>query len=46
VIFVTGSLYLVGDIKRRLAEAVLRERGASGFPDSTTGANLSAAARH
>jgi dihydrofolate synthase/folylpolyglutamate synthase len=46
VIFVTGSLYLVGDIKRRLAEAVLRERGASGFPHDPTGANLPAAARH
>jgi dihydrofolate synthase/folylpolyglutamate synthase len=46
VIFVTGSLYLVGDIKRRLAEAALREGGASGFSDSATGANLPAAARH
>jgi dihydrofolate synthase/folylpolyglutamate synthase len=45
-IFVTGSLYLVGDIKRRLAEAALRERGAPGFSGGSTGANLPAAARH
>ena len=46
VIFVTGSLYLVGDIKRRLDEAIVHGSGASGTSSGTTGLNLPSAARH